>query len=193
MGRRNLCWPTHRTTNTENLKTGSTSLFFVQAEDGIRYHCVTGVQTCALPIFAKKRPACFADHVFFSIDDHLRYLLADHAKDAAPRRLQFGELCLNNVGLLATLEALAALPNPFLAFEDQIGKLISNFEGKKLQQSEAKKQVDFDVLVKFCLGHRALHEVGEQLAESSVVRALDGAQLGAGDIRAFGVLPDEVK
>src|SRR4030095_11140496 len=27
-------------------------LFFVQAEDGIRYHCVTGVQTCALPIYA---------------------------------------------------------------------------------------------------------------------------------------------
>src|SRR5258708_14931425 len=127
------------------------------------------------------------------MDDHLRYLLDDQEKEAAPRRLQFGELCLNNVGLLATPEALAALPNPFLAFEDQIGKLISNFEGKKLQQSEAKKQVDFDVLVKFCLGHRALHEVGEQLAESSVVRALDGAQLGAGDIRAFGMLPHRVK
>src|SRR5260221_2514192 len=27
-------------------------LFFLQAEDGIRDHCVTGVQTCALPIFA---------------------------------------------------------------------------------------------------------------------------------------------
>src|SRR5947207_112515 len=27
------------------------SLFFFQAEDGIRDHCVTGVQTCALPIF----------------------------------------------------------------------------------------------------------------------------------------------
>src|SRR5690625_6627592 len=26
-------------------------LFFVQAEDGIRYGHVTGVQTCALPIF----------------------------------------------------------------------------------------------------------------------------------------------
>src|SRR5438034_2369567 len=25
--------------------------FFFQAEDGMRYHCVTGVQTCALPIF----------------------------------------------------------------------------------------------------------------------------------------------
>src|SRR5437588_11564723 len=28
--------------------------FFFQAEDGIRCHCVTGVQTCALPIY----PAC---------------------------------------------------------------------------------------------------------------------------------------
>src|SRR5260221_1829655 len=27
------------------------SLFFFQAEDGIRDHCVTGVQTCALPIW----------------------------------------------------------------------------------------------------------------------------------------------
>src|SRR5947207_12544592 len=28
--------------------------FFFQAEDGIRDHCVTGVQTCALPISARK-------------------------------------------------------------------------------------------------------------------------------------------
>src|SRR5438034_10407439 len=28
-------------------------LFFFQAEDGIRDHCVTGVQTCALPIYFK--------------------------------------------------------------------------------------------------------------------------------------------
>src|SRR5438034_11508230 len=27
--------------------------FFFQAEDGIRDHCVTGVQTCALPIYAR--------------------------------------------------------------------------------------------------------------------------------------------
>src|SRR5438034_8955875 len=26
-------------------------IFFFQAEDGIRDHCVTGVQTCALPIY----------------------------------------------------------------------------------------------------------------------------------------------
>src|SRR6266704_4349101 len=31
--------------------TGPLSLFFFQAEDGIRHRNVTGVQTCALPIF----------------------------------------------------------------------------------------------------------------------------------------------
>src|SRR5947207_9522811 len=31
-------------------------LFFFQAEDGIRYHCVTGVQTCALPISGQLSP-----------------------------------------------------------------------------------------------------------------------------------------
>ena len=29
------------------------NFFFFQAEDGIRDHCVTGVQTCALPISAR--------------------------------------------------------------------------------------------------------------------------------------------
>src|SRR5438034_844482 len=29
--------------------------FFFQAEDGIRDHCVTGVQTCALPISVPRR------------------------------------------------------------------------------------------------------------------------------------------
>src|SRR5438034_1904637 len=28
--------------------------FFFQAEDGIRDHCVTGVQTCALPIYGAR-------------------------------------------------------------------------------------------------------------------------------------------
>src|SRR5437588_3565346 len=32
--------------------------FFFQAEDGIRDHCVTGVQTCALPISSQPRPNC---------------------------------------------------------------------------------------------------------------------------------------
>src|SRR5215204_4791162 len=32
------------------------SFFFFQAEDGIRDHCVTGVQTCALPISRGRPP-----------------------------------------------------------------------------------------------------------------------------------------
>src|SRR6266851_2841148 len=32
-------------------------VFFFQAEDGIRHRDVTGVQTCALPIYAGIRPA----------------------------------------------------------------------------------------------------------------------------------------
>src|SRR5436190_22562473 len=35
-------------------------VFFFQAEDGIRDHCVTGVQTCALPICELLRAHCAA-------------------------------------------------------------------------------------------------------------------------------------
>src|SRR5260221_7467904 len=34
--------------------------FFFQAEDGIRDHCVTGVQTCALPISSNRNTVSFA-------------------------------------------------------------------------------------------------------------------------------------
>src|SRR5258706_7406115 len=36
----------------------SRALFFSQAEDGIRYWSVTGVQTCALPIYCTLEPKC---------------------------------------------------------------------------------------------------------------------------------------
>src|SRR5438034_4749076 len=46
---------------------GSLSLllffFFFQAEDGIRDHCVTGVQTCALPILLLAAEARFHHHL----------------------------------------------------------------------------------------------------------------------------------
>src|SRR5947207_7068109 len=35
----------------ESEEVGPIRSFFFQAEDGIRDHCVTGVQTCALPIY----------------------------------------------------------------------------------------------------------------------------------------------
>src|SRR6202012_1049023 len=37
------------------------SVLFSQAEDGIRDHCVTGVQTCALPIFSMSNRMGSAD------------------------------------------------------------------------------------------------------------------------------------
>src|SRR5947207_15396300 len=42
--------------------------FFFQAEDGIRDHCVTGVETCALPIWSSVRSVT---------DDHPQPLRAD--------------------------------------------------------------------------------------------------------------------
>src|SRR5699024_12213044 len=38
--------------------------FFVQAEDGIRYRNVTGVQTCALPIFFSSPSSSFFSSAF---------------------------------------------------------------------------------------------------------------------------------
>src|SRR5260221_9799334 len=35
--------------------------FFFQAEDGIRDHCVTGVQTCALPISSRRHTRSLCD------------------------------------------------------------------------------------------------------------------------------------
>src|SRR5438034_6075537 len=41
--------------------------FFFQAEDGIRDHCVTGVQTCALPISLTKE--MFLNHLYGGMDE----------------------------------------------------------------------------------------------------------------------------
>src|SRR5438034_10352024 len=51
--------------------------FFFQAEDGIRDHCVTGVQTCALPISGYTLPAMGETRV------DLLHLLED-LRDAYP-------------------------------------------------------------------------------------------------------------
>src|SRR5438132_3928151 len=49
-------------------KWSSNLLFFFQAEDGIRDHCVTGVQTCALPISSSRiaRGSAFRNRRMFA-------------------------------------------------------------------------------------------------------------------------------
>src|SRR5437879_10165047 len=44
-----------------------TCTFFFQAEDGIRYTAVTGVQTCALPIYFKGKEASLLEDVKITI------------------------------------------------------------------------------------------------------------------------------
>src|SRR5260221_1393797 len=56
--------------------------FFFQAEDGIRDHCVTGVQTCALPIW---RRACAASRAGEQIASRGSGI---HAAPPEPWRLQ---------------------------------------------------------------------------------------------------------
>src|SRR5437588_9437922 len=54
--------------------------FFFQAEDGIRDHCVTGVQTCALPI---SRAMGFEPELFEVTDEELA---AEALRPFAPPR-----------------------------------------------------------------------------------------------------------
>src|SRR5260221_10042028 len=55
--------------------------FFFQAEDGIRDHCVTGVQTCALPIYPD---AVFLEDWIVVSVCHLDKLRADADKAQKP-------------------------------------------------------------------------------------------------------------
>ena len=58
--------------------------FFFQAEDGIRDHCVTGVQTCALPICQKSIDVIIMfklliiQRLYNISDEQLEYQVNDH-------------------------------------------------------------------------------------------------------------------
>src|SRR3970282_2644218 len=77
-------------------------LFFFQAEDGIRYRDVTGVQTCALPIFGDApgdgEPELGADAVVSGEVVALRRRVA--VRDAAAR----GVVAQQHLGEEAALE-----------------------------------------------------------------------------------------
>src|SRR5205823_7090801 len=47
------------------------SFFFFQAEDGIRDKLVTGVQTCALPIYDQGMALALRSHLLELVDDHV--------------------------------------------------------------------------------------------------------------------------
>src|SRR3989441_6042547 len=71
------------------------SFFFFQAEDGIRDKLVTGVQTCALPIYVARDLAVGEDqHVDLGQDRADHALDAPRSLDAGRGRTRGGELAL---------------------------------------------------------------------------------------------------
>src|SRR5688572_31438619 len=65
--------------------------FFFQAEDGIRYLTVTGVQTCALPIFIRTvadegRTVLFSSHLLEEVEQ-----VADHVTMISGGRIVLSE------------------------------------------------------------------------------------------------------
>lgn len=76
----------------------------------------------------------------------MRDLLSNAANNDAARTATPTSARFNDVRLLAAFEMLAALANPLLAFEDQVGKLIAHFKGEEFEQAQAEEQVDFNIL-----------------------------------------------
>src|SRR5437588_9182236 len=67
------------------------ALFFFQGEDGIRCHCVTGVQTCALPISTSHLRDRVQSREWLVVDDEVG-IEGDGARERDPPRHAAGEL-----------------------------------------------------------------------------------------------------
>src|SRR5467141_2643297 len=97
------------------------------------------------------------------------------------------------MGLLAAFEVLATLANPYLAFVDEIGKLIAHFIGQKFQEGQAEDQLDFDTFLVLGLGQSALEQLGEKFAKAGMIRSARVAEIHAGKERGAGALADEIE
>src|SRR5438132_3358517 len=65
--------------------------FFFQAEDGIRDHCVTGVQTCALPIWINFHDCRFARWHLPAVErPEMDPISRVHAEKTQPRNASMG-------------------------------------------------------------------------------------------------------
>src|SRR6266436_8076235 len=144
-------------------------------------------------ILAKQRASCFCDDAVFHVADNLSHLLPHTADNAPAGGLQFGQACFDDVRLLTAFKMFASLANPFLSFEDEVGKLIADLESQKFQQGKAEQQVDLNVFVILGLCQSALHDLGEQLAESDAVWSSRGAELNSRQICCAGVLANDVE
>src|SRR5438034_4654103 len=88
--------------------------FFFQAEDGIRRHCVTGVQTCALPILARDQGGTLREGVYAG-------LLGPVYETAAEVRM-LGRLGADAVGMSTVPEVIVARAIGMRSEERRVGK-----------------------------------------------------------------------
>src|SRR5271165_2414067 len=100
-------------------------------------------------IISEECPPRFANDAVFNVGKHLRDLLSNAPDNFSPRRLQLRQPRFNHVGLLAALEIFAALADPFLPFQNQIGELIGQFLSDEFQQAQPENEINLDVLVIF--------------------------------------------
>src|SRR5438034_6870393 len=82
--------------------------FFFQAEDGIRDHCVTGVQTCALPIFFPMSCSIEAIRIFLTSDSDSRRDLESRTATSDASRACFHVYASFRSIAWATIERLAS-------------------------------------------------------------------------------------
>src|SRR5882762_4644403 len=137
-------------------------------------------------ILAKQCAARFCDDVVFHVANDLSHLLSDTAYNTPARGLQLGQACFDDVCLLTAFKMFASLADPFLSFEDEVGKLIADLDGQEFQQPKAEQQVDLDVFVILRLRQSTLQDLGEQLAESGAVWSPRGTQLNSWQIGGAG-------
>src|SRR5438034_6480033 len=87
----------------------ATFRYFFQAEDGIRAHCVTGVQTCALPISTKM------------LADDYQVLTAEDAGTAL-------ELAAGKIGRASCRERVEISGSGLLAENEKIRTILAQLE-----------------------------------------------------------------
>ena len=101
--------------------------FFFQAEDGIRDHCVTGVQTCALPISNLKLALGFSHDVIYAAPDGITI------KCAKPTEIEISGANKQVVGQVAAEIRNYRRPEPYK------GKGV-RYEGEYVRRKEGKKK-----------------------------------------------------
>src|SRR5438132_6542332 len=150
--------------------------FFFQAEDGIRDHCVTGVQTCALPIFFK--PLVDA------------YDLLLHGIRGDLQRLENGDsLLVPSLGPVVTVEGMVRRPALYevrgeKTLEDALDLAGGILPAAALRHIEVQRLVAHEKRTMLSV------EIGETSDPDAVNAKLRGLRVQDGDeIHIFPIAP----